>query len=89
MEKRGYRDLLVWQKAKNLSVIVYKETQNGAISRDYGLKDQIRRSAVSIASNVAEGDGLGKGSDGEVFIVEAKANLPEIASPPSGAGEKS
>ena len=34
-------------------------------------------------------DGLGKGSDGEVFIVEAKANLPEIESPPSGAGEKS
>jgi len=34
-------------------------------------------------------DGLGKGSDDEVFIVEAKANLPEIGSPPSGAGEKS
>ncbi len=39
MGEKGFRHLIVWQKAKDLAVIVYKITANGIISRDYGLKD--------------------------------------------------
>ena len=56
MGKKGFKDLIVWQKAKDLAVSVYGMTDNGSLSRDFGLRDQLRRSAVSIASNLAEGD---------------------------------
>jgi four helix bundle protein len=56
MRKDGFKDLIVWQKAKELAVRVYKMTETGGIMRDFNLKDQIRRSAVSITSNIAEGD---------------------------------
>jgi len=56
MGGQGFRKLIVWQKAKDLSVMVYKLTGNGILSRDFGLRDQIRRSAVSIASNIASGE---------------------------------
>jgi len=48
----SFEDLLVWQKSKDLAVVVIKEFAN---SKNYGLKDQIVRSAISIASNLAEG----------------------------------
>jgi len=51
MGKKGFRDLIVWQKAKDLAVTIYRVSEEGALSRDYGLCDQIRRSAVSVASN--------------------------------------
>ena len=78
MEKAGFRELTVWQKAKDLSVIVYKETERRAISRDYGLKDQIRRSAVSIASNIAEGDERDTNKDSVRFFYIAKGSLAEL-----------
>ena len=56
MGKKGFRELIVWQKAKDLAVVIYRVSEEGALSRDYGLRDQIRRSAVSVASNLAEGD---------------------------------
>jgi len=56
MGKKGFRDLVVWQKAKDLAVKIHQLSENGALGRDFGLCDQIRRSAVSIASNLAEGD---------------------------------
>jgi four helix bundle protein len=54
----NFKKLLVWLKAKDLSVQVYKITNLSPFVEDYGLKDQIRRSAVSIPSNIAEGDNL-------------------------------
>lgn len=54
----NFKKLLVWLKAKDLAVKVYKITNNGLFIKDYGLKDQIRRAAVSIPSNIAEGDNL-------------------------------
>ena len=53
---RGFKGLKVWQLAKELAVDIYRITQKGDFIRDYGFKDQIRRAAVSIASNLAEGD---------------------------------
>jgi four helix bundle protein len=54
-----FQDLKVWQRAKNLSVYIYKITAHGKFSKDYGLRDQIRRAAVSISSKISEGDELG------------------------------
>jgi len=54
-----FEDLKVWQKARSLAVKIYKITSEGLIEKDFGLKDQMRRAAVSISSNIAEGDELG------------------------------
>ena len=78
MGEKGFRHLIVWQKAKDLAVIVYKITANGIISRDYGLKDQIQRSAVSIASNIAEGDERDTDKDSVRFFYMAKGSLAEL-----------
>jgi len=51
----SFEDLEVWKEGCDLAVLVYKLVQEGKISRDYGLKDQMTRAAVSIPSNVAEG----------------------------------
>ena len=55
METPNYMKLNVWNYAKDLAVEIYKLTMDGELSKDYNLKDQIRRSAVSIPSNIAEG----------------------------------
>lgn len=52
--KEGFKDLVVWQKAKDLAVQVYRISDDGAVGRDFGLKDQMRRSAISVPSNLAE-----------------------------------
>ena len=52
---KGYRDLIVWQKAMLLSVEVYRTTSRFPRSELYGLVSQMRRSAISIPSNIAEG----------------------------------
>ena len=54
---RHYRDLLVWQKAMELAREVYVRTEEFPKSETFGLRMQMRRSAVSVASNIAEGHG--------------------------------
>jgi four helix bundle protein len=54
----SYRELIVWQKAMNLVVSVYKSTQDFPKHEVYGLVSQIQRAAVSIPSNIAEGHSL-------------------------------
>jgi four helix bundle protein len=54
----NFKELRVWQLAKELAVRIYKLTQTSSFSKDFGLRDQIQRSAVSIPSNIAEGDNL-------------------------------
>ena len=56
---KGFRGLKVWQEGKELAVEIYRVTQKGAFYRDFSLKDQIRRAAVSFPSNIAEGDERG------------------------------
>ena len=55
----NFQKLRVWQIAKDLAVKIYKLTSTATFSRDFGFKDQIQRSAVSIPSNIAEGDESG------------------------------
>jgi four helix bundle protein len=56
MSRGGFRGLVVWQKSKDLAVLIYRITDSRLFSRDFGLRDQARRSAVSVPSNIAEGD---------------------------------
>jgi four helix bundle protein len=58
--KKGFKDLLVWQLAKDLAVRVYRISESQDLKKDFGLRDQSRRSAVSVASNLAEGDGVAR-----------------------------
>jgi four helix bundle protein len=54
-----FQDLKAWQRAKDLAVLIYKVSNDGQFVRDFGLRDQLRRAAVSVPSNIAEGDELG------------------------------
>lgn len=74
----GYRNLQVWQKAKALAVLVYKISDEGLLSRDFGLRDQIRRAAVSVPSNIAEGDERDSDKEAVRFLYIAKGSLAEL-----------
>ena len=52
---KRFEDLEVWQRAKELANLIYKLSSDGEFARDFGLRDQMRRAAVSIMSNIAEG----------------------------------
>jgi four helix bundle protein len=54
----NFQKLRVWQLAKEIAVKIYRLTQKQEFSKDFGFKDQIQRSAVSIPSNISEGDEL-------------------------------
>jgi four helix bundle protein len=71
-------DILVWQKAKSLTVEIYKASNQGSFARDFGLRDQIRRAAVSIPSNIAEGFGRGGNKEFLQFLSIAKGSLYEL-----------
>ena len=79
MSKKGFKELIVWQKAKDLAVLIYKITlQNKALAQDFGLRDQLRRSVVSIASNLAEGDERETDREAVRFFYIAKGSLAEL-----------
>ena len=78
VEMAGFKELKVWQLSKELAVFIYKITSAGAFKSDFGLRDQIRRAAVSIPSNIAEGDERGSNKDAVRFLYIAKASLAEL-----------
>jgi len=78
MSKYGFKELIVWQKSKALAVDIYKLTSSGRITRDFGLVDQIRRSAISVASNIAEGDERGSDKESIRFFYISKGSLAEL-----------
>ena len=78
MSKNGFKDLVVWQKAKDLAVRMYKISREGRLRKDLWLSDQLRRSAVSIASNLAEGDERDTDKEAARFFYIAKGSLAEL-----------
>ncbi len=80
MSHGGFKSLLVWQKAQHLSVRVYQVTRADAFSHEYSLVDQMRRAAVSIASNIAEGDERDTDKDAVRFFFIAKGSTAELRS---------
>jgi four helix bundle protein len=87
MGNKGFKDLIVWQKAKDLAVKIYRSTENGNMGHDFGLRDQIRRSAVSIASNLAEGDERDTDKEAIRFFYIAKGSVAELRTQIQIAGE--
>ena len=79
MSEYGFRSLIVWQKAKALAVDVYRLTRGESIKHDFSLVDQLRRSAVSVPSNIAEGDERKSDKDSIRFFHIAKGSLAELA----------
>ena len=73
-----FQDLKVWQRAKDLAVHIYKLTGKGAFSKDYSLRDQIRRATVSIPSNIAEGDDIGSDKQAIRHFYIAKGSAAEV-----------
>jgi four helix bundle protein len=74
----NFQKLRVWQSAKDLAVKIYKLTQSPVLVKDFGFKDQIQRSAVSIPSNIAEGDELDTNKQSIHFFYIAKGSAAEL-----------
>lgn len=75
---KSFEDLFVWQKARELSQLIYRFTNNSKFSQDRGLVDQIRRAAVSVLSNIAEGFERGSKKEVIYFLFIAKASCGEV-----------
>jgi len=80
MQIRRFEDLIAWQKARELTKNVYLLTATERFSRDFGLRDQIQRAAVSIMSNIAEGFERGGKAEFHQFLVIAKGSCAEVRS---------
>lgn len=80
-KNKGYtklEDIITWQKSKALAIDIYKITYEPLFSKDFGLKDQIRRAAISVPSNIAEGFGRGGTNEFRNFLSIAKGSLYEV-----------
>lgn len=75
---RTYRELLVWQKAKTLAIHTYSATEHFPKTEMFGLVSQIRRAAVSVASNIAEGQGRLTAGEFSHFLGQARGSLLEM-----------
>src|SRR3954453_21337294 len=75
---QDYRDLVVWQKAIELTVCIYKLTQSFPSNEIYGLSSQMRRAGVSIASNIAEGRGRLNPMEFRQFLGIAQGSTYEL-----------
>ena len=77
----SFEEILSWQKARELNVIIYKVTNsNDLFNKDFGLKDQIIRASVSISSNIAEGFERQTTKEFIRFLYIAKASAGEVRS---------
>lgn len=79
MEKiQSYKDLIVWQKSMELVLVVYDLTNDFPESEKYGIVSQMRRSAVSIPSNIAEGRRRGSKKEFKHFLLIAYGSGAEL-----------
>jgi four helix bundle protein len=73
-----YRDLVVWQKAMELVTEIYKATERFPKEEIYGLTSQLRRAAISVPSNIAEGQGRLTKKEFHHFLGYARGSLLEM-----------
>lgn len=73
----SYRDLIAWQKAMELVTVIYRATDSFPRREIYGLTSQVRRSALSVPSNIAEGKGRGSKREYVMFLYRARGSLLE------------
>ena len=77
---KRFEEIKVWQEAKRLAVMVYAMTQQGTFAKDFGLRDQIQRAAVSVSSNIAEGFSRSGNREFVNFLWIAKGSVAEVQS---------
>lgn len=75
----SFRKLLVWQRSKGLAVDIYRLTGQPPLAHDFGLRDQMRRAAVSVCSNIAEGEARQTDRESAQFFFVAKGSLAELS----------
>ena len=75
---RSYKDLVVWQKAMEFVTEIYRETAEFPRDERYGLTSQVRRAAVSVPSNIAEGQGRLSENEFRHFLGLARGSLMEV-----------
>jgi four helix bundle protein len=80
MAVQNFEDLNVWKQARLLTQEVYRLTKTEKFSRDFGLRDQIQRAAISVMSNIAEGFERGGNQEFSQFLYIAKASCGEVRS---------
>jgi four helix bundle protein len=80
MTVQNFEDLNVWKQARLLTQEVYRLTKTGKFSKDFGLRDQIQRAAISVMSNIAEGFERGGNQEFSQFLYVAKASCGEVRS---------
>lgn len=73
-----YQDLIAWQKAKTFASEIYRATEVFPKSEIYGLTSQLRRAAVSVAANIAEGQGRLTKGEFRHFLGQARGSLLEV-----------
>jgi len=78
MSIRSYRDLVVWRKSMALVTDIYRCTQAFPASELYGLVSQLRRAAVSVPSNIAEGQARLSTGEFKQFLGHARGSLMEV-----------
>ena len=74
----NFKDLKVWQQSKDLAVEIYRFTGHKLFTKDFGLRDQMRRASVSIPSNIAEGDDLDTDKQSIRHFYIARGSLAEL-----------
>jgi four helix bundle protein len=75
-----FEELIAWQKARVLTAEIYKATSYCDFGKDFGLKNQIQRAAVSVMSNVAEGFERARPAEFHQFLSMSKASCAELRS---------
>jgi len=80
MRIEKFEDMKVWQKARELVKNVYQVTKEGQFGKDFGLRDQMRKAAVSIMSNISEGFERGSKKEFIQFLTIARGSAAEVKS---------
>jgi len=75
---KKFEEIESWRKARSLTKEIYEITLTGPFAKDFGLRDQIRRAAVSILSNIAEGFERGGDKEFIQFLAVAKGSAGEL-----------
>ena len=78
VDMAGFRDLYVWREGKALALEVFRITQEGVFAADNALRDQVRRAAIRVPSNIAEGDERESGRDAIRFLMIARGSLAKL-----------
>ncbi|HZP59951.1 MAG TPA: four helix bundle protein [Opitutaceae bacterium] len=77
---KRFEDIEAWQRAREITRRIYALSNDGPFLRDHGLRDQVRRAAVSVMANIAEGFGRGGNREFSQFLGHARGSLAELKS---------